>query len=254
MDLATTTTSGRSNVHLHGLPREIQDIIFEYAYPPVADLKLVDRRQWEFREKQRRMEASNTHEVAPFPSSKVNDFMVSKEFFAVAAEAYMKNNSTSISDNASYLLTMTMMSGGITAAYLTHVKVLLMLANQLPSLPKLQRLTLTMSPADFDVVKTNHPLIDELDPSDFAQLNEIEYITKLRGLQEVRVQSVLHVRAVSDDQKHTLQANMDGLKAFLEAHVKGGTPGSEEHPEVGFLATVPRLHCLLCRYSLAQRH
>jgi hypothetical protein len=75
--------------HLFNLPQEIQDLIFDYAYPAIDDvITLCERRHWENCEKYlHRNEQS--YVARPFQHNIINEFMVSKRFFINAARAYV---------------------------------------------------------------------------------------------------------------------------------------------------------------------
>lgn len=85
MENGATTNKSR----LLNLPQELQDHIFDYAYPPPPEgTKLISRKQWDERERKARLNDSS-HTARPFPPLKVADFLVSKKFLANAAAAYV---------------------------------------------------------------------------------------------------------------------------------------------------------------------
>ncbi|KAK6422732.1 hypothetical protein LTR81_004589 [Elasticomyces elasticus] len=70
------------------LPPEIRDMIFELAYPATRP-KIIFKREWQ-REQDREYKRDRANYVTEtFPTPKVSEFMVSKEFFVGAARAYM---------------------------------------------------------------------------------------------------------------------------------------------------------------------
>lgn len=74
---------------LYNLPQELQDIIFEYAYPQEDDLNIVFKNTWDLDEQHNRKTEGPSYVRKPFPSPKVDEWMVSKGFFKAAAKAWM---------------------------------------------------------------------------------------------------------------------------------------------------------------------
>ncbi|KAK0937578.1 hypothetical protein LTR29_010800 [Friedmanniomyces endolithicus] len=75
---------------LLSLPQELQDIIFDFAYPRVqADY--IHFTEWKIREAKRWRAANRNYTKKPFPRLLINDFFVSKAFFIAAANAWAGN-------------------------------------------------------------------------------------------------------------------------------------------------------------------
>lgn len=75
---------------LFDLPQELQDTIFELAFPFVPDLRIHTKRSWTRNEQYQRL-GSTTHIIRPFPEVKVAEFLVCKKFFDNAARAWLQN-------------------------------------------------------------------------------------------------------------------------------------------------------------------
>ena len=89
--MAATHPSDIGKGQLLDLPQELQDIIFDLAYP--AEPKTNSYRtpkQWEHYQQVLRKSDSN-YKTRPFPAPKVSQFLVSKTFFKNAAEAWVRN-------------------------------------------------------------------------------------------------------------------------------------------------------------------
>lgn len=84
------TTATPKHLRLFDLPQELQDIIFDFAYPEVPDLKLVTKKQWSDREYYERAKDSG-YQVKPFPGPKAAEFLLSKAFFEAAIKAWLCN-------------------------------------------------------------------------------------------------------------------------------------------------------------------
>jgi len=87
IDVATAPSP---TLNLLTVPQELQDTIFDYAYPKVDDLKHISHEEWDICERGRRKRDAS-YLPKSCPTSKVNTFMVSKRYFVVAAKAYVQN-------------------------------------------------------------------------------------------------------------------------------------------------------------------
>ena len=74
---------------LYDLPQELQDNVFEYAYPRVDDLKIAFKNTWDLDEQYNRRRKGPSYVQRAFPTLKVEAWLVSKRFFRAAAKAWM---------------------------------------------------------------------------------------------------------------------------------------------------------------------
>jgi len=82
--MRTPVQHGRA---LFGLPQELQDIIFDLAYPRTDCVKYKGRRSWESHERARRRSNRAAYVAKPFPGPKASEWLVNKRFFQSAARA-----------------------------------------------------------------------------------------------------------------------------------------------------------------------
>ncbi|KAK0803459.1 hypothetical protein LTR91_017197 [Friedmanniomyces endolithicus] len=75
---------------LFSLPQELQDIIFDFAYPRVQ-ANYIHLTEWKTREAFRWRAAHRNYTKKPFPKLLINEFFVSKVFFIAAAKAWAGN-------------------------------------------------------------------------------------------------------------------------------------------------------------------
>ena len=80
----------KAKQHLMTLPQEIQDVIFDFAYPVKEDFQFVTRPEWDMREMWIK-KAGTDWKTSRFPEPKAFEFIVSKAFFVTAARAYTGN-------------------------------------------------------------------------------------------------------------------------------------------------------------------
>ena len=81
----------RQRLHLMNLPQEIQDSIFDLAYPHINGFQFVTKEGWLEREQENFKRSHTEYTERPFPQAKAGDFLVSKKFFLTAARACIGN-------------------------------------------------------------------------------------------------------------------------------------------------------------------
>lgn len=123
-----------SNPHLLSLPAELQMTIFDFAYPPALDLKLIGREDWRAKERRRSPIVS-----APFPARKVEEWRVSKEFTVSAARAFTQNQTFHAGFFDACPLSICELTKGVTCAFILDLKAPLSRTYYLQKLPTLKR-------------------------------------------------------------------------------------------------------------------
>ncbi|KAK5137624.1 hypothetical protein LTR08_007919 [Meristemomyces frigidus] len=141
----------KSPPELLGLPRELQDVIFSLAYPPNLGATFVSRSSWEAREMERRLDDRRSVYVPKaFPSPKVAEFMVSKDYFVSAAKVYIRHYGDTVSASTSDVsLSRIMTREGIGFAFLKSITVVGWVEDDLSDMPNLQRLTMEITALTF---------------------------------------------------------------------------------------------------------
>lgn len=87
---STSLDAGRKDApfNLFGLPQELFDVILAFAYSRSDETRPIPKFAWELRESLRH-EAPELRQ--PFPARAVTKLMVSKAFFARAAQSYIES-------------------------------------------------------------------------------------------------------------------------------------------------------------------
>ncbi|CAK3842542.1 Hypothetical predicted protein [Lecanosticta acicola] len=171
---------------LFGLPQELRDIIFDYAYPRLEGVELIAKSSWDQREHIENM-VEATHTIRPFPPFKVNEFLVSKAFFAAAAAAYVGNQAidphvaaqSCSSEWGKRSLT------NILYAYGKHLHKASTRVSYLEKFPKLQSISITITPWSFRGNK--RIILGVMDDDSIREMALYKEMTQIRGLQSFEV-------------------------------------------------------------------
>lgn len=86
-----TSTQATKRCYLFGLPQELQDIIFAFAYPMVPGLRLRFKNDWKTEQEKRSKLRGGSSVSGTFKSLKVEEWLVSKRYFLSAANAWIGN-------------------------------------------------------------------------------------------------------------------------------------------------------------------
>ncbi|KAK4546239.1 hypothetical protein LTR36_002376 [Oleoguttula mirabilis] len=161
-------------------PQELQDLIFDYAYPAQTDFRPVSRGLWDSREKRRRRD-NHDRVLQPFPVLKVNELLVSKTFFVAAARAFVGNQHFENIDEL--LSTNGGISTGMAFQWATSVTVSTW-ENRVYRLPSLRSMALKLDQAIFEVLEPKYAWLETCDQD---ELKQIELYTRLVECETLRV-------------------------------------------------------------------
>ncbi|KAF2766002.1 hypothetical protein EJ03DRAFT_193211 [Teratosphaeria nubilosa] len=168
------TTSPPSTHTLFSIPQELQDEIFNFAYPREGEMNVICREDWRRRESERKRQDRKNYVKRPFPKSKVDDFMISKKFFLAASRAWVGNQ---------HFAELKPELHGIMSAFIRVGTVTGILPSWLAAAPHLKSLRFRVSAVAFsnieeDIVVTE----DKLTDSDFEILMRASELEHFRGL------------------------------------------------------------------------
>lgn len=174
------------HMRLLTLPQELQDIIFDYAYPRLSGCKLISRKQWCEVERDERRKDPN-HGMRPFPRLKANDFLVSKQYFVAALKAFVQNQD--FDDDIQLLF-----AGGALEeirtllSYATSVTIWGCTPGLLNLLPRVKQLTVGIREEEFEVLESRSPPTfawhDTLGDEDFKELGIYSCLIQCHGLRK----------------------------------------------------------------------
>lgn len=73
------------------IPQELEDMIFDMAYPAEDLSRYISKEDWDKREMDTLRESESDYTARPFPPATVNDLMVSRGFYDSASKAWARN-------------------------------------------------------------------------------------------------------------------------------------------------------------------
>jgi len=74
---------------LFKLPQELQDLIFDLAYPQEDMLSITFKDDWESGERMAKKQDRQNYQVRPLPTYELNDWMISERYFILAAKSWI---------------------------------------------------------------------------------------------------------------------------------------------------------------------
>lgn len=225
---------------LFDLPQELQDAIFEFAYPAVDGLKIAFKVHWQIDEDDRRRRDRKSFKPRSFPPLKVDEWMVSRRFFLLASKAWIgalpaQIPMTGRSDSATaqflsstcglYIQHTTRASATIYSLYdLIGDELAEEFFCALGNCTRLQQLELELTEGFFDKhgkVADKHVCEDDFDEDDFKDCildYELEGLSGIKHL-TLSVRQSDYERTTRDEE--CLQRNVKRLENYLRTRLIG---------------------------------
>ncbi|KAK4897541.1 hypothetical protein LTR27_004685 [Elasticomyces elasticus] len=172
--------------HFFALPVEMQDMIFELAYP-TTNAKIIFKHEWQEEQDDLYKRDRTSYVPAAFPDYKVSELMVSKKFFVGAARAYMGAQHWT-DDTTSALLAD---QCGLFYEYARHISLPdTWLVGDAANCPRLASLEVELDGYDFDDMRRGlHMWEDICQASDFEGLEtttQLLRLTRVTSLKSVK--------------------------------------------------------------------
>ena len=206
---------------LLSLPQEIQDIIFDLAYPRIDGFKYITRAEWDHREQENLKRIRQGYVKVPFPRSKACEFLISKRFSTAAAKSYISNQ---IFDDtvethagpAHRLFGGMRMTWGIAGQYTTSFitdNYVFSTMHRLP--PNLKSVTLKVTGSVFDSIKTKRVWVDDLGEEDFSEVMTHCHYFRISGLQNFHLIPDYCIYADEEEEEAKWEENVRKLETFM---------------------------------------
>lgn len=215
-----------SPCHLWRMPQEIIDIIIDMAYGHNSRDGVKTIRAWNEEEIRRKKHGGHEYEMKPF-KPKVDDFIVSKAFFVLAAKAWFGEQTWL--DGPTYKSSF--FRGRLFYEYGTYIqRPADSRLEAIVSCPRLHTAHIDVSPDHFDelILSDNSPAsdpklpwLDQLGPSDFEKLRITAAIKKASGLRHFSLRETACYFPKNDDEREMWHTNVKALEQYLRPFVTG---------------------------------
>lgn len=211
---------------LFGLPQELQDLIFHLAYPEEIGAEFVFLDEWDYIERDRVRIGGSVFDARPSPAPKVQEFLVSKKFFAGAAEAWVHNQELDEFLKGVVPSYGIGRSTGIIGDYLTRLKTTFHSNDHmLHELPSLTELELKADDDFFEVVEPKLAGEEVLTTEDLEKTwsaSKLELLPRLRVLKLSVRNSRYHRK---DPEKLAIfEQNLQQLEDFVKPTLAANNP------------------------------
>lgn len=202
--------------HLLSLPNELQDMIFELAYPPQAGLKLADLEGWEKRERDRRRTERDNYVARVLPPLIVEHFLVCKLLFVAASRAWTSAQTFSNDFDGPFsilgMLGIKSSRFGILGAYLAKLVMPRYWRHDLVTYTSLRELCITVDVDIFLPVEPRFAWVDELTGKDLDTVVRASALSQLSGLRSFEMKAGSCRWANSADEQQIWVANVKRLE------------------------------------------
>ncbi|KAK4542039.1 hypothetical protein LTR36_007070 [Oleoguttula mirabilis] len=171
------------------LPGELQDIMFDFAYPAEAGVKYVDRKQWETSERNKRRADPAAYTPRDFPAVTVERFLACKAFFVAASRAWVRNQAFNAQHSQAFSNISWGRVPGIVGAFVVTLEARLVMSvhNDLHQCESVRDLQLEVPVDAFEVLEPKFAWVEELDEDDLDRVLSSTTLSQLRGLRTLKL-------------------------------------------------------------------
>lgn len=252
MALASQTAKRSDSFPLFDLCPELQNMIFDLAYPAEDTDYLIFTSEWEYKEVERRREDPVNFLARPFPKRKVDDWLVSKRYLHLAASAWFGNQDFDGEIAGSKFLSR---SNGLFLEYAKRIDMLpAYLLSKIPDCNRLTSLTVRLRYTELDQGGLEGKLgdADVFERSDLASLRVTPQLTAITSLRHFNLYAVSWGLELPTELLKSNVATPEGLvkpgmlmrkeTQSPSEHTAGACVSLYKHSKV--CAVCPKLDCL----------
>ncbi|KAK4546047.1 hypothetical protein LTR36_002184 [Oleoguttula mirabilis] len=235
--------------HLLTIPQEIQDIIFDFAYPQPSEVaKFVGREAFDELEKAKLRINKGDYTIRPFVHNRINEMMVSKKFFVAAALAYVTNQIWKDVLLDEHICAALHEAGGIVCAWASTVSTSGVLTHPPMHHPRLKNLTVTLSEWMWDDVDDKFAWEVRYTTDELKRGKYYEDLSELRGLRTFEIVAGENESAKTKRQQKKWRRNCRAFEALLKPIVTQPKTAAPEFPDGDSSATPVPLYpgCAVC--------
>ncbi|KAK5122501.1 hypothetical protein LTR85_004085 [Meristemomyces frigidus] len=221
--------SGDKSTHpkaclLLSLPGELQDMIFDFAYPAEGDVKYVNRKQWEVSEKDKRRADPAVYTPRDFPEVSVERFLACKDFFVAASRAWVSNQTFHARFDEAFVTLGWGQGTGVVGAFVAKLETRLWvtITNDLHLYDNLRELELTVEVDTFEVLGPKFAWVEELSEQDLNTIVSSNRLSLLRGLRILKLVPGHCTWADTKSKVKTWKANVRKLEEIVKPIATAG--------------------------------
>lgn len=199
-------------------------MIFELAYAVEYDGKFTTLERWNQKEKELKHQHGPAYQIRKFSGHKVNDFMVSKQFFSNAAQAWIgaQHFTTRISCVGCFI-DYDLIGYGLIRQYITSLSTLLAGADpRLVGCLRVKILDLRLQSNELGI-KGLCPWLEQYTDRDFATLERVKgllaIIPRTQRNISVRLEAPLPNTANTPEKATVYRSNVAGLESYIRRGV-----------------------------------
>ncbi|CAK3846606.1 Hypothetical predicted protein [Lecanosticta acicola] len=223
--------------HLWRMPQEIIDMIVDMAYAHKSGDCIKTIRAWNDEEIRRKKLGGHTYQIRPF-KPKVDDFLVSKAFFALSAKAWFSVQTweDGPTHKSSFFRSRLFYEYGTYVERPADSRL-----EGVVTCPRLHTAHIGMTTDNFDELilqeglpasEQKLPWIDKLEAADFEKLKVTAALKKASGLREFSLRPVGYGYTKSDEDRQIWKDNVHALEEYVRPIVTGPKKlADEEYPK-----------------------
>jgi hypothetical protein len=200
---------------LFDLPQELVDMIFDFAYQKHAGGRLISLHAWHERERDRRR-AQHGYTMKPFPAPKVEEFMINKKFFTLAARTWVQQQETFMLKSDALAPHQLPLKKGIIRAYVSSWRGPSWIHEYLHSYPQLRDVGLEVSFKVFEAIEPIFAWEVDLSEDHLKKVARISGLSAVSGLTWLRLTAKDCKWAETPKKKQIWEQNVKKLEQYLQ--------------------------------------
>ena len=197
------------------LPQELQDMIFDYAYPEELNADWTGPQSWDYRERENRKKFGPAYSRRLFPDHKVSEWLVSKRYFTSAAKAWVQNQYFHADQHEDILRE----PRGVWTEWATRLRTSSSGCRHVSWMPNLRVLIVGVHHFEFDHIgesEDRFPWESRFDEEDFIGTRLFQYLKGVRGLQNIWLEArSIYGIAQSEEASVIWETNVRALEDFI---------------------------------------
>ena len=209
-------------------------MIFEMAFQRPDSLQLTFKDRWDQQEENKRKSDFENYTPKPFPKHKVDDFMVSKRFFTLAAKAWFSAGEWTnllISSGGRSLSGFLFDENGLFIQFTKKLRLRdpFFSDSTLLKMGELRELQIGINDFVFEEIEGRYAWEHELQESELANLSISKTLIQLHNLKSFTLSSARCRYANTDKKKETFERNVKALETAIKKGMESSNRNAAAH-------------------------